>query len=135
MMPQNDWDSVLQTNTSVAHLLTQLQQIRQAKDTEYAELNAKLKAFEGKKVAIFGAGQAGCDFFKLAQTRCTVVCFVDNDAKKHGSLISGIEVKSAQDLDPTQIDLICVVTQFWKEIVQQLSTISTLSEVEVLVWH
>lgn len=134
-MLQNEWNTSLEINTSVAHLLTKLAQIRLAKDAEFDKLNAKLKAFEGKRVAIFGAGQAGSDFFKLAQFKCRVVCFIDNDLKKHGNFISGIEVKAAKDLDPTQIDVICVVTQFWKEIVQQLSAIDQLADVQVLVWQ
>lgn len=134
-MPELDsWSGKLSTHKNIANLLNGLQKIRHEKDLKFQAATEFFAGFENKKIAIFGSGQAGYRCFRQSKHICKVVCFLDNDLSKTGSFIDGVEVRSLQGLNISDIEVICIASQFHAEISYQLSIMKELASVKILVW-
>lgn len=67
-----------------------------------------------KKIIVFGAGNTAEKVSKYINKRTNVIlCYADNDIKKHGKKLNGKEI-----IDPkfiSSIDYIIIASIYWKE--------------------
>lgn len=73
----------------------------------------------GKKVSIWGAGLGGRKVYSYLKSKVDIVCFYDNDEKKHGTLLDGIPVKKWSEEEPETF--IVIASAYWKEIIPKLA--------------
>lgn len=82
-----------------------------------------------EKIIIFGASKRGKYVFDKLKEKCNVVAFVDNDPKKLGNKIEGIQVISPSELHEFSGKVI-IASQYDKEIKLQLNKMN-ISNYEV----
>lgn len=58
------------------------------------------------RTVIFGAGQIGQMTARLLGSSCKLLCFADNDSRKHGQYIGGIPVRSPDEASALLPDLV-----------------------------
>lgn len=78
-----------------------------------------------RKVIVFGAGADGCDFIKMTRYENEVLSIVDNDSKKWGEKIEGIEIQPVEILKNKEFsDVLVVITiKNFKAAVLQLESL------------
>ena len=59
------------------------------KGHEFDEAYQKMKSKES--YYLFGAGDYGTQFVKMFQNEINIICYIDNDKKKQGSIINELE--------------------------------------------
>lgn len=73
-----------------------------------------------RKIVLFGSGMNGKSVLRyLMAHKIGVECFADNDEKKRGSWVEGLEVKHPQDIDYTDVDAI-VITPYEQIFVDEI---------------
>ncbi len=89
------------------------------------------------KVLIFGAGVLGkryCNEFLKISEENEVVCFIDNDKNKHGTILEGIPVMGPETIKDLCFDKVVIANAFANEVRCQLEEIlgDDKSKIEVL---
>ncbi|GHF80489.1 glycosyltransferase [Thalassotalea marina] len=74
-----------------------------------------------KNVIFFGASQLGEKAFREAPEDINIVCFIDNDSAKSGSLFQGKVIHTPDKLQSLEYDFIYITSQYVDEISEQLS--------------
>lgn len=65
---------------------------------------------------IFGAGTFGKAFVEEFGNELNITCFVDSNKSKQGTVVCGLSVRSPDDLDPTQGEMVLVSTGWTGEV-------------------
>jgi hypothetical protein len=73
-----------------------------------------------QRVLIFGAGQAGLHALMKLKNQYEIIGFVDNDPKKHGSIIAELTVFSPTEILSINFDKVIIVSEFAEDILKQL---------------
>ena len=73
-----------------------------------------------KRVLIFGAGAGGINFFKKNRHNFKIIGFLDNNIKKHGTLLLRHPVYAPAQLEKLQFDKIIIASDYYKSIYEQL---------------
>lgn len=81
-------------------------------------------------LAIFGTGSSGARAWETctAIPSVKVVAFADNDARKHGTLVHGLPVLSAEELVSSSIDGVVLASMFAADIRTQLLSLGLAHE-------
>ena len=72
------------------------------------------------KIIIFGAGVGGKKTLENLSVNDLILCFVDNDSKKHGTEICGYKVCKPSDILTMDYDYILIGSMYHKDIKNQL---------------
>jgi hypothetical protein len=75
---------------------------------------------ESGDVILFGAGQAGRLARQSLSPHARVLCFVDNDIRKHGTSVDGLDIRPAAAITDHPSACIVVASLYADEIVGQL---------------
>ena len=91
------------------------------------------KAMKQRRIMIFGAGEGGRRALRCLREGVEVICILDNDPRKHGTALDGIQVcRPDRALDP-YADQILIASQYSSEIFEQLLDIGVdVTKIEVL---
>lgn len=73
-----------------------------------------------EKVVIFGAGAAGINAYHTLKKKYKVLSFVDNDHKKHGSKLLGLNITAAEDIRKQNPDRVFIASSYQYQIFKQL---------------
>lgn len=85
------------------------------------------------RVMIFGAGEGGRRAMEYLREDCRVVCILDNDPKKHGTILDGIPVCDPDRALEPDVDQILIASFYSSEIFEQLLEMGVdVHKIEVL---
>lgn len=70
-----------------------------------------------EKIAIWGTGTLAKKFYCLFENKSDIVCFYDNDEKKHNTTLFGIPIKKWTISNKYKI---IIASMYWREISNQL---------------
>lgn len=87
------------------------------------------------RILIFGTGAGGVSFYKRARSRYKVVGFLDNNRQKQGQALFGKPVYAPQAIDRLLFDKIIIVSDYYREIHQQLIGELAVSEQKISVFQ
>lgn len=73
-----------------------------------------------KDIVIFGASTLGIKTFELLKENYNIIYYCDNDNKKWGSLLNGIEIISPKKLIKLNNISVVVASMYYREIIEQL---------------
>lgn len=117
--------SLLELNdyTGLSRLLLhhgwQAQDYRNAVLERYSEALRRLA--EGRKVAVFGAQRLGQLVGEsLKSEGAEIIAFIDNNASKHGTSLSGVSVCAISEIKDKDIPVVIATTRFSNSIARQL---------------
>ncbi len=71
-------------------------------------------------IFIFGAGQAGLDFYRLWHDRFHIIGFIDNNTDKQGQVLAGIPIYAPGQIQALTYQKIIIASDYYREIDQQL---------------
>lgn len=74
-----------------------------------------------KKILIFGAGAAGVNAYYLLKNKYDVLFFIDNDQKKHGSKLLGLNIIAAEEVKNYIYDIVFIASSYQYQIFKQLT--------------
>jgi FlaA1/EpsC-like NDP-sugar epimerase len=72
------------------------------------------------RIALFGAGSGGLNAYEYLKNDYELVVFVDNDKRKHGQMLNGFRIISAQELRDFPVDKIVIASTYGLQIHHQL---------------
>ena len=72
------------------------------------------------RIILFGASELGQMMLESFSSNKQVICFIDNDSKKHNTEFAGLSVKSPDDIRLLDYDYIVISSSFYDEILEQL---------------
>ncbi|HEY4319058.1 MAG TPA: glycosyltransferase 61 family protein [Herbaspirillum sp.] len=87
------------------------------------------------RILIFGTGAGGVSFYQRARSRYKVVGFLDNNRQKQGQALFGKVIYAPQTIDQLLFDKIIIVSDYYREIYQQLIGELAVSEQKVSVFQ
>ena len=73
-----------------------------------------------KKVLIFGTGESKNEFLRVKNINISVVAYVDNDKRKWGTYIDGVEIINPNKIQEYEYDYIVIASQYICDIYNQL---------------
>ena len=82
------------------------------------------------KVIIFGTGKIYSDYQEILEAS-DIVAFVDNDIRKQGKYINGIEIIAPSKIENLEYEYIVIATVYYKEVYNQLKSLR-ISERKIL---
>lgn len=93
-------------------------------------------ALGSKSLIIFGAGSGGVSLKNhLRLFGYRVNCFCDNDKSKWGSKIDGLEIIKPTDLLGIRDHLVCIASEWAKEIAEQLDRLGIKHYYDLTFWN
>ena len=93
---------------------------------DIGQAESELEALRGdscERIIIFGAGSRAKLAWEQLSSRFEILCFADNDAKKHGTVFLGRRIIKPAEIPQYQFDKIVVASVYTREILPQLKEI------------
>lgn len=82
-----------------------------------------------KKIIVFGAGNTAEKVSKYINKRTNVIlCYADNDIKKHGKKLNGKEIIDPKFISSMEYDYIIIASIYWREIRKQMISLGVDAE-------
>lgn len=72
------------------------------------------------RIALFGASSGGINAYEYLKGDYELVVFADNDKRKHGHMLNGFPIISAQELRDFPVDKVIVASTYGLQIHRQL---------------
>src|SRR5438128_2710093 len=85
-----------------------------------------------KNIAIFGCGTAGRRAWSHLRSSYKVVAFLDNDHRRRGSKVYGVQVFDPETYDYVQVDHVFIASMYFDEMFTQLLSFDVSSKIEYL---
>ncbi|MGG5825461.1 nucleoside-diphosphate sugar epimerase/dehydratase [Aeromonas salmonicida] len=102
------------------HLFSFLEFLREQKKIDFMPHSRLDTKGLGRKMLIFGAGEAGKKVHDILKNKYIIMAFVDNDATKHDDILNGLPIISPRKVANIDFDVIYIASQYCKEIYCQL---------------
>jgi capsular polysaccharide biosynthesis protein len=87
------------------------------------------------RILIFGTGAGGTSFYKRCRGRYNIIGFLDNNPQKHGQRLFNKTIYAPHSLPQLAYDKIIIVSDYYREIHQQLIQEFAISEQKISVFQ